>query len=208
MIPRLLINLFQLGEALLLYKSLHDLPAVHKPDLATLRKWFTLPTGGNNFLPGGPEGRIWDRINEEDLTSLASQDKEQDVLTTWIGTKFIPWFHNRFWRERKEKIFIPNIFDRDYREEPLHDYPMSMIANVVYAVSTLLSTLLPTASIFALNHFERLSIRLGLILLFTSLFGMSLVLVARPRRVDSFTAVAAFAAVQVVFVQNSYVALN
>jgi len=83
---------------------------------------------------------------------------------------------------------------------PITHYSDSKLAATVNAISTILSSLLPTMSIFALYFIQSQLARMAAIVAFSLLFSVVLSIIANCRKVDCFAATTAFAAVQVVFV--------
>ena len=67
-------------------------------------------------------------------------------------------------------------------------------ARLEYAInisSSVLSSVLPTASIFVLYYIRSLSLRLGMIMLFTTVFAVALAVMVKARRVEVFAATTA-----------------
>jgi len=69
-------------------------------------------------------------------------------------------------------------------------------------MSTILASLLPTLSAFALFFIRSPVAQLGGIVAFTVLFSVVLAVIARAGRVECFAGTTAFAAVLVVFINN------
>lgn len=67
-------------------------------------------------------------------------------------------------------------------------------------ISTVLSCLLITLPVVALNYATSTDLRLGLIVLFTLIFSLSLAFMSDASRKEIFAATAAFVAVQAVYV--------
>lgn len=59
------------------------------------------------------------------------------------------------------------------------------------SISTVLASLLPTASIIALYFVEKPLARLGLTMLFNALFSLTLAAITKARRIDIFAATTA-----------------
>ena len=66
-----------------------------------------------------------------------------------------------------------------------------------------MSSLIPTLSILVLYFVKRQLVRLGLLIVFTTTFSLTLAWFTEARKVEIFSAVAAFAAVEVVFIGTS-----
>ena len=146
-------------------------------DFEVLREWLRRPEHGNNFLTGKIEG-VWNiESNHRDFVSLSAENTEMDFLTRQ-ATKYIPTLHQKLvaYRYPRDKIF---------------EYDQTKLRRVADGFSTVFSSVLPTLSILVLYYIHNTSIRLGLILLFTSLFAAILVLVSRARRIEVFAATTA-----------------
>ena len=109
----------------------------------------------------------------------------------------IHWYHNKFgycWHDPLSHTELSP------SPAPFHYYPDSYISVTVSALSTILSSLLPTMSMFALYYIHNSLARIGAIIAFTFLFSVVLTLITNAKRVECFAAASAFAALQVVFV--------
>ena len=76
-------------------------------------------------------------------------------------------------------------------EGGIFEYPDSSLDRAARTLNTLLSSLLPTLSIFVLYYVKSPPARLGLILGFTIVFAITLQCVSRARPADIFAATAA-----------------
>jgi hypothetical protein len=103
------------------------------------------------------------------------------------------WYHDKLGHRWYEE-------DLESGLGPVHYYPRRRISAMVNATSTIMASLLPTVSMFALYFIRDPLARMGAILAFTTLFSIVLTLFTKARRAEVFAAAAAFAAVQVVFV--------
>jgi len=187
------------GEALLQYRQLCLLPPVHRSSLHVLRDWQHQPEGGGNSLHG-QESSAWEEAYEKDLTSLTSPQNDADPLSRWIGTVLIPWFHEVLGYRCKREVTIHDLETGQQVKTPIHEYSDSHLQSAVHALSTILSSLLPTVPMFALYFISHPLLKIGAIIAFTCVFSAVLILMTKARRIDCFAASAAFAAVQVVFV--------
>jgi uncharacterized PurR-regulated membrane protein YhhQ (DUF165 family) len=82
------------------------------------------------------------------------------------------------------------------------------IASVTDNLSMVISSLLTTIPIIILNACQSVNLRLGLIVLFTTLFSFMLSVFSNARRNEIFGASAAFTAIQVVFVGSALGSTN
>lgn len=88
-------------------------------------------------------------------------------------------------------------------ENGLVHYKDTTLSGITRVLTILVSSLLPSASIFALYFVESLINRLGVIMGFSVLFSISLAVFTSAQRIEIFAATAAFASVQVVFVGST-----
>jgi hypothetical protein len=135
------------------------------------------PEHGNNFLTGKIEG-VWDiEKGHTDFASLSTKPTESDFLTRKL-IKLVPMLHQKLkaHRDVQDKILT---------------YDDVKIKRVADGFSTVFSAILPTLSILILYNIHQTSIRLGLIIVFTTLFAATLVTVSSARRVEVFAATTA-----------------
>jgi hypothetical protein len=88
-------------------------------------------------------------------------------------------------------------------EDGLYSYDETFIRRVIAVVSIIVSSALPTASIFALYFIKSQVNRLVFVLVFSFIFSSILAIFTSANRVEIFTAVVAMASVQVVFIGTS-----
>ncbi|KAJ8133163.1 hypothetical protein O1611_g460 [Lasiodiplodia mahajangana] len=180
---------------LLTQAQLNALPRPEERNIGVLRDWLQRPAYGNGFLRGF-EKRTWD-IERGDMVALQKEADDSDSLTRWLFRVVPGSFHNRWAHRWKSPV------QGREGEEDLFEYKSSTLVRFATSVTTLLSTIFPLISIPILYLVESMSIRLGLIVVFTSLFSLALLLASNARRVEIFMASSAFAAVQVVFVGST-----
>jgi hypothetical protein len=147
-------------------------------------------------FPRNLEYTIWSEENEVDLTSLTGRYQKMNLLSKWIDSKLLRWYYNKIGHRLRDPISLAEASVLI----PITHYSDGKLAATVNALSTILSSLLPTMSIFALCFIQRPLARMGAIVAFSFLFSVVLIVIAKARRVDCFAATTAFAAVQVVFV--------
>jgi hypothetical protein len=196
-ISPLICSAYTIDEACLRFQHLASASPAIKSDLGSLRHWLDHKKGGNLFLKdAGAERHPWRKEElEVDLTSLTSRDKDKDALSKWIDARVVPFYY--------DKIGYPDpmsLAESGTLLQPLHYYSESYVSTTINALSTTLSCLLPTISIFVLYFIHSPLWRLGAIVGFTFLFSVVLTLIAKVRRIDCFAATTAFAAILVVFV--------
>ncbi|KAH6652864.1 hypothetical protein BKA67DRAFT_567757 [Truncatella angustata] len=183
-------NAFLLTQA-----QLNALSSPEEHNIEVLREWLKRPAYGNGFLQGF-EKRTWE-TERVDMVALQKEAEDYDPFTRWLFRVIPGYFHNRWAHRWKSPV--------QGREgmEDLFEYKNSTLVRFTTSVTTFLSAVFPVLSIFVLYDVENMPIRLGLIVLFTSLFALALLFVSNARRVEIFMATSAFAAVQVVFVGST-----
>jgi hypothetical protein len=155
--------------------------------------------GGGRGFPRDQEHTIWCEENEVDLTSLTGRYEKMDVFSRWVDSELLGWYHNKLGHRLHDPISLAESGVRI----PVTHYSDGKLAIAINALSTILSSLLPTMSIFALFYIPHPVARMAAIVVFSLLFSVVLTLIAKARRIDCFAATTAFAAVQVVFVSTA-----
>ncbi|KAL8645574.1 MAG: hypothetical protein Q9210_006633 [Variospora velana] len=186
------------NKALVAFSHVQALPRPCTRDISTLQDWLDRPEGGDFFLEGR-EADTWG--SRDDVLTLSMCQIERDVFSGFMNDCVAPWYHafcNR-WHKKDSR-----------RENPLGvwHYRYDSMRVAVNAISTLLSSLLPSASIFLLYFVENPVARLAAIMVFTTVFSTVLSTFTKARRIDVFAATTAFAAVQAVFVGGSGLCLT
>lgn len=156
-----------------------------------LTQWLSDEQGGDHFLAGaGIEANVWDKDNKDDLVAVC---RRRDAFATWLGNSLRPSYHRRFGQRFRKPV-------NKERLGSIWHYKDDTFVFVGNVICMLLSSLIPTSSIFVLYYIDSTSTRLLAITLFSFLFSILMTFVVRGRRYDVFAATMAFAAVQVVFV--------
>ena len=119
-----------------------------------------------------------------------------DIFSQWVEGHLLRWYHNHVGHRTRDRISLAEAGG----QIPVWHYSDSRVATSVNAINTILASLLPTMSIFALYYIRHPLSRMAAIVAFSLLFSVVLTVIAKARRVDCFAATTAFAAVQVVFV--------
>ncbi|GIZ41325.1 hypothetical protein CKM354_000463200 [Cercospora kikuchii] len=166
----------------------HALPPAQR-DLDFLRKWLDRPDGGNAFLRDR-EKKTWTQDHDGDFMLLSSRQVQIDPFTSLLKGILLDIYH-RVWGHRKHD-------QTDYRE-----YGEKKLARVSTVIVTVLASALPAMTVLVLYFVKRLLVRIGLIIVFTSLFSLALAIFTTADKVNIFTATATFAAVEVVFVGST-----
>ncbi|KAL9601210.1 MAG: hypothetical protein Q9179_002939 [Wetmoreana sp. 5 TL-2023] len=168
------------NKALVLFSRVQGLPSPCGRDLKTLQEWLDRPEGGDFFLQGR-EADTWN--DENDILTLSRHEAERDTVTGFFNDLVIPWYHrlSTRWNKGAETRDANGVWHYHYN---------SMIA-AVNTISTCLSSLLPSTSIFILYFLQSPVARLTAITVFTTIFSSTLFMITKARRIDVFAATTA-----------------
>lgn len=171
---------FLLDSALVQVSQIFALSPPAQSNLDVLHEWLERPKYGKGFLKG-VESQTWDlEKGRADYVTLSNKQVEQDILTRWIY-KLVPGTLHQCCGHRFKKA-VENIDAGD----DLFEYNDSHLSRTAHTLSSALSSLLPTISIFALYYVKNMPARLGLIMAFTTMFAAILELVSNARRAEVF----------------------
>ncbi|ERF75969.1 hypothetical protein EPUS_01335 [Endocarpon pusillum Z07020] len=178
------------NTAILQQKELVKLDAPSSLALSAIKDWMESPRMGWVYLLG-PDKDLWRKADVYELLALKRKEHD-DLLSLWM-IKFVrAWLHpmigRHFKRDKSAQFMERSILTQD------------AILRITSVIALALSSILPLCSILILNTVHKVSVRLGIVAVFTVLFSLSLGLVTGARRVEIFAAAAAYAAVQVVFI--------
>jgi hypothetical protein len=152
-----------------------------------------MPQGGNFFLQGF-EADPWEPPYSADLVVLSSGGQKDD-LARYIREKMAQWYHNHVRR------YLPRPSENgEQKWSGFSEYSDQTFVTIGNLVCMVLSSLVPTSSIFALYFIKSIVARLAIITVTSLLFSFVMTVIAQGNRVDVFAATTAFATVQVVFV--------
>lgn len=82
-------------------------------------------------------------------------------------------------------------------------YSSKAVNRLASGVVAALSSILPTLAILVLYYVHDMVQRIGLLIVFTTLFAVALAVLTNAKQVEVFSATAAFAAVEVVFIGST-----
>lgn len=182
----------QTDSALLKAHQVHNLAKPVNCDINFLREWLERPDGGDYSIKG-VEAEPWMPCCGADLVTL-SQLAGRDAFAQTLSDKILPWYHRYFSDRRKRATNLDNDLDG------ISEYKHEVFAALGNIICMVLSSIIPTTSIFALHFVKSMVARLAVITGMSFLFSFVMMVVVRGRRVEVFAATTAFAAVQVVFV--------
>ncbi|CAO1596970.1 hypothetical protein XANCAGTX0491_000797 [Xanthoria calcicola] len=173
-------RLEQYNKALILYSRVQQLPDPCIRDVHTLQEWLDRPEGGDFFLQGR-EADTWS--DEHDILTLSGRQADRDSITGLANDLVIPWYHHlrSRWGKGAPATNINGVWFYQYD---------TMVA-IINAISTLLSALLPSTSIFVLYFLQSPIARLAAAMVFTTIFSSTLFLITKARRIDVFAATTA-----------------
>ena len=156
----------------------------------------------------GLDSNVW--VDGVDL--IAPNPRVQDdPFSRWLCGSFIHFFHGTVGQKRKAATDI---------EGGWVEYDDTRLLRIADIIGAILSPLMPVSSVIILYFVPDLLTRLGIISFFTILFSVTLLLMTKARKVEIFTATAAydallwwnkafadslrsFASIQVVFVGST-----
>ncbi|KAK5055321.1 hypothetical protein LTR84_013071 [Exophiala bonariae] len=192
------------SKALLRYRALSQLSPTNPLHHKHLQFWLTDTNGGLNDLQG-VTGTLWDACNIPDLTSLTQPSDPSDPLTNLFNNHLLPLYHQLI----GHKIHAPSHYitthdaftDAPHRSSIIYHYSDRLVLRTLNVASTVLASMVPALSSLALYYMpSEGAARIGGVVAFTFLFSLVIVLVTPAKRIETFVATAAFAAVLIVFV--------
>jgi hypothetical protein len=158
------------------------LPQPTQYDLRFLQDWLERPDMGN-FAMMGLDRNVWGFTDEptkhaQDIIVLRPQPHD-DYFSTWIRNR-LSWFHSSCLYRIKEVDL----------ESGLAVYSNETVLRYTSALSTILASLLPIASIVFLYFIHSMAARLGVISGFTLVFCSCLTMFTSAKRGEVFAATA------------------
>ncbi|MCJ1307123.1 hypothetical protein MMC25_000769 [Agyrium rufum] len=191
-----------------------DLSLRHQIPLPS-KQWVDDPTLGNYFpdTPGErlPWGEVDDPINE-DLFCLKPRPGENDTFTTFIQGPVLNYVHDRvlmlvhhyLWKIPKFEKLIKRMKRSSssdvYARAGFVEYADSTTLRLADGMSTVVASMFPAVTTIVLYFIQSSIVRLGVTVAFTAGFALALSVFTKARRIEIFSATAAYAAVLVVFI--------
>lgn len=167
------------------------LDKANKHDLRMLLYWLEHRDGGDGFLYGIEE-RTWDETELYDLIAITSR-ASNDGFMRWLEEKLLPRLPSMILNLWREPI-------RGSESTGLSRCNLTLLHILERTLNVVLAALVPSIAVLVLYFIKRLDYRLCAVAAFSTLFAVVLALFTKSRPVEIFTATAAFASVQVVFV--------
>ncbi|KAI0384842.1 hypothetical protein F5Y04DRAFT_277577 [Hypomontagnella monticulosa] len=181
------------NEALMQVTTISQAQKPRERDINLLREWLRRPDMGGLFLKG-IESEIWKEVNGNDFISPANEDI--DGFNSLVTSPIINIYHRLYGHNRNEPRSheIGGSLNLYY-----HKY-INRFANILVAI---LSSLLPTVMILVLYFINTILWRIGAVIIFTAVFSATLTIFTNAKKVEVYSATAAFAAVEVVFIGST-----
>ncbi|KAK5053805.1 hypothetical protein LTR84_001767 [Exophiala bonariae] len=176
-------------ELLALTATIENLPRPNNLSLAFLQEWVKSQDRGEGFLLD-TERQIWESAPADDFVVL-SPKATNDRLAVALNAFIQPLYHAHIGARR-----LPTA----KRHGRVWSYDFQQFVLLGNILCILLATGIPAGSIVILYLVCSMWLRLLIIAIFCLLFAFVLTFIGGARRVDVFSATAAFAAVQAVFV--------
>lgn len=171
------------------------LVAVEPPgtyDMRYLQQYLESREMSNGILTGA-DADLWGSIDKpddraKDLLSLLCRHNE-DFFSKWVTERLVT------------KLIQLNHDPKSSTKRDLKGYEDNKVLRWTFLFASVLASALPVVSIAILYCVHSLKARLGLIATFNILLSFAMVTFTSAKRAEVFAVAAAFAAVQVVFVQ-------
>lgn len=164
-----------------------------------LRRWLQSPEHGAEFLEGY-EGDPWEPECERDLLALFDESSGDGL--TLVLSRLGTFWHKLLGYRSKPEADLEAGFGRVW------EYKHKRFARFGDALCVFVSFLMPSMSTFVLFYVNDMVYRLVLMTCFLFVLAVLMMFVLECRRVEVFAATAAFAAVQVVFLQGVNIATD
>lgn len=188
-------------DRLLKFQKVCSLPCVDKDHLEQLRRHLEEPDKGAHFLRG-VERLVYHKLNERDLTSIASPD-ESDVFTKLARGPITNLLHEIVGRNTHHVVTVPKLGSTESLSLSFKDYSPEAafrLSRVLYAA---LTSIFVTVAIVSLNIVKGAVGRIILITIHNLLFTAAMAVFATGRPGELFGVAAAYAAVLVVYASGS-----
>ncbi|KAI0156186.1 hypothetical protein BJ166DRAFT_594381 [Pestalotiopsis sp. NC0098] len=164
-------------------------------DLKFLRLWLERAKFGDGFLEGIEAG-TWQQDDFEYMSlKSAPADTTQDWLAKLLSGKALEVYNRYIGRYSKDEEKILDGRIRYYAPEK--------IKRAGDGIVVALSAVLPTLAILVLYFVKDMIQRIGLVILFTAVFAIAMAVFTGAKKIEIFSATAAFAAVEVVYIGST-----
>lgn len=170
---------------LVLKAKVEKLPEPNSLNFMFLQNWVNHRDRGDGFIL---DIDPWESSQRDDFVTMTCPDRFATALEGWI----VPWYH--------QYIGARGPPTAHKRHGMLWYYGPDRFVLLGNILTVLLATAIPAGSIVILFVVRSMVLRLLVIAIFCLVFACSMTFVVGARRVDVFSATAALAAVQAVFV--------
>ncbi|KAL2066006.1 hypothetical protein VTL71DRAFT_2077 [Oculimacula yallundae] len=186
--------LTQYNEMLLQVSKVESLKDPHEADLHLIHRWLQglKPGEGNSFLRGAERFTWSDELEPNEFFVVKTEQSEADAATG----KTVDWLITNYNRIVGRKALR-------HADQALGVIQYSGLKTTAKFIITLLSSMLPALSILGLYFEKDLLKRIGIMIGMTFAFAAALTFGTSARRIEIFSATAAFAAVEVVFIGST-----
>ncbi|PLB48472.1 hypothetical protein P170DRAFT_411343 [Aspergillus steynii IBT 23096] len=181
------------NEALLQHTQLLRLSSPERSDLAMFQEWLDAQEAREGtFLR--PRHQWRDDGNTNDLVALRSRFEGTDLLTRWMFTKLVPWYHQRF-----------GVRNSTLSNHAVHAwiYDDRTVRRTSYFISLVTAGVLPASSIIVLLYLKKTTIRMVFVIVYNLAFVLIMGWMVKARRADLLAVSTAFAAVQVAMIATN-----
>ncbi|CAM1506500.1 Fc.00g061410.m01.CDS01 [Cosmosporella sp. VM-42] len=165
-----------------------------KSDLEFLRTWLDMDTKGESFLEG-IEATVWDEANQHDLVTIRNATGESDKFSEFLNETLLNGYHALIGR-------FTNSNERG-EDDKIRVYNEKKVSRVGDGIVAALSAVLPMIAILALYFVHSMIKRIGLVIVFTTIFSVTLAIFTGAKKAEIFAATATFAAVEVVYIGST-----
>ncbi|MCJ1363202.1 hypothetical protein MMC16_002309 [Acarospora aff. strigata] len=162
----------------------------NRRDLDFLRTWQQKAKAEKLFLIG-QDHDVWE--SSDDLIALQPR-KESDFFSQWLTGAFVYWLYRKVVFKDPEKGASPvniNPSSASQLEDEYIRVSDSKLLRTADLITTVISSVLPIASVIILYFVHSKLARLGVVAGFTALFSLTLGTMTASRRVEIFAATAA-----------------
>ncbi|KAK8041638.1 hypothetical protein PG993_006161 [Apiospora rasikravindrae] len=156
--------------------------------------WLDVRDVGGGFLTG-IEASTWAEEHNNDFIGPIRQANlgTSDQLTDLLNGKILDLYHSIIGKRSKKRML----------DNKIRLYSPRKITKIGNAIVAAASALFPTIAILVLYFVREMVHRIELVIVFTTLFAIAISLCTNAKRSEVFSATAAFAAVEVVYIGST-----
>ncbi|TVY80581.1 hypothetical protein LSUE1_G007655 [Lachnellula suecica] len=191
-------KLSEYNATLLQLDNVFKLSSPRDQDLQFFMGWFKGEKEGNCFLKSS-EAFTWN--DTADLVTLHKLQGEQDIFSRWLSSTLVTFYHKIWGRRRHVRSLdlpfkLTQLIEQQTfgkvvdLESGLTDYDTSSMDRFSKVVVTTMSSILPLVTTLALWAVHGTLRRIGVMIVFTSLFAAALATFTSARRIEIFAATA------------------